>query len=60
MATAAPAPYQTSRREHARQRRAGIVTIPAPSGTLYDGGRTTVLGGGVKLGGAKAVLAASS
>jgi hypothetical protein len=62
MAIAALAPYQTSRREHARQRRADIVTIPAHSHTLYEGGRRMVLGDGVELGGAqaKAVLALSS
>jgi hypothetical protein len=60
MATAAPALYQASRREHARQRRASIVTIPAHSPTFYEGERTTVLGGGVQLGGTKAVLALSS
>jgi hypothetical protein len=60
MAIAAPAPYQTSRREHARQRRADIVSIPAHSPTLYEGGQMSNFGDGVELGGAKAVFALSS
>jgi hypothetical protein len=52
----AATPYKMSRRERARQHRAGIVTVPVAAPTPYDGGRTTVLGGGVKLGGAKAIL----
>jgi hypothetical protein len=59
MATAAPALYQTSRQEHARQGRGGIVTIPAHSPTLYEGGRTTVLSGGVRVSVAKVVLTLS-
>jgi hypothetical protein len=46
-------PYKPSRRERARQRRAGIVTLPPAAPTAYDGGKTTVLGGGVRLGAAR-------
>jgi hypothetical protein len=48
-------PYKPSRRERARQRRAGIVTLPPAARTVYDGGKTTVLGGGVRLGAARAL-----
>jgi hypothetical protein len=44
-------PYKMSRRERARQRRSGIVVAPVAAVTPYDGGRTNVLGGGVRLGG---------
>lgn len=54
---AAAAPYKTSRRERARQRRAGIVIDANADVTPYDGGKTTVLGGGVLLGGARAICA---
>jgi hypothetical protein len=48
-------PYKPSRRERARQRRAGIVTLPPAAPTAYDGGKTTVLGGGVRLGATRAL-----
>jgi hypothetical protein len=48
-------PYKPSRRERARQRRTGIVTLPPAAPTAYDGGKTTVLGGGVRLGAARAL-----
>lgn len=46
-------PYKMSRREKARQRRTGIVCAPPAEVTPYDGGKTTVLGGGIRLGSAR-------
>jgi hypothetical protein len=47
-------PYKMSRREKARQRRTGIVIAPTAEVTPYDNGKTTVLGGGIRLGSAMA------
>jgi hypothetical protein len=47
-------PYKMSRREKARQRRTGIVIAPPAEVTPYDNGKTTVLGGGIRLGSAMA------
>jgi hypothetical protein len=54
----APGVYKQSRRERARQRRAGIVLDICRPVTAFDDGRTSVLTGGVLLGGARAVRAA--
>jgi hypothetical protein len=42
--------YQMSRRERERQRRRNISVVPDAAPAEYDGGKTTVLGGGVRLG----------
>jgi hypothetical protein len=50
----APARHALSRRDRALQRRAGVVVAPPAVPAEYDGGRTTVLGGGVRLGAVRA------
>jgi hypothetical protein len=51
-------PFQMSRRERARQRRAGVTIAPPAVPTEYDGGKTTVLGGGIRLGPAREIACA--